>query len=682
MEREIPFETKVIYDDTLEAGSQTIENEGKPGKEKVTITTKISDGNGETSETTETVTEKEDRVVRVGTKPVTKETELPNDTEYRHNPDLPAGKTIVIEEGSKGSVKYTTTFNKETGKVEVKEERTEPKNKVVEYGSKTDGEFTFESEQAYNVIIRENPDLETGKTNVIQEGVVGKTQTTVKIVNSKEVDRDTKTITEKQDKIIEIGTKNVCEIPPVNPEDQQPEDPKPEDPKPEYPEPVTDVQDIPFNTVYEYDETLDAGTVVETTSGKDGSITITTSYDKKTNKLVVDRDIVEPTTRVVKIGTKPVTNSKEIPFGTRYVYDPSLAAGEEVVDQVGQNGRVEYTTFFNKETGQFETSQTRTEPVEQIIRYGTETQGTFTVEEDIPFGVQIIEDDTLAAGEYKIVQDGVVGKKSTTITVEDSVETSRDSVTTVNPVDMIIHVGTKFTGSEDLKEYGVVIVNYVDQKGLPIAKSIVSSVDRFGNTYDTTKYKLETIEFDGKTYELVKVKDGDKESGTIEEALTQVTYVYKLKKIHQNLKFQVKIQNQRLQKIQNQVIQPQRLQKIQSQVIQTPETPEDPNPSDPTPETPEKPEETDKLDTKDKTEIENEDNDISSDKLKVPSPSTSISSNNQVSSPTRSVVTKSSDKGASNNVKTGVSGAISVASILAVAGAGLYATRNKENEEE
>ena len=126
-----------------------------------------------------------------------------------------------------------------------------------------------------------------------------------------------------------------------------------------------------------------------------------------------------------------------------------------------------------------------------------------------------------------------------------------------------------------------------------------------------------------------------------------------------------------------------------------PEAPEDPNPSDPKPETPgeelipvpkpetpEKPEETDKLDTKDKTEIENEDNDISSDKLKVPSPSTSISSNNQVSSPTRSVVTKSSNKGASNNVKTGVSGAISVASILAVAGAGLYATRNKENEEE
>lgn len=245
IEREIPYETKVIYDDTLEAGFQKIEKEGKPGKEEVTITQKIKDSKpvGDPTETTKTITEKEDRVVRVGVKPVVKETELGNNTEYRHNPGLKAGETKVIEEGSKGSVKYTTTFNKETGKLEVKEERTEPKNRVVEYGSKTDGEFTYESEKAYDIIIRENPNLEAGKTNVIQEGKPGKTETTVKIENSKEVSRDTKTITEKQDKIIEIGTKNVCEIPPVNPDkpgkpgDKDPGTPdKPGDKDPENPD--------------------------------------------------------------------------------------------------------------------------------------------------------------------------------------------------------------------------------------------------------------------------------------------------------------------------------------------------------------------------------------------------------------------------------------------------------------
>ncbi len=232
IEREIPYETKVIYDEELEAGFQKIEKEGKSGKEEVTITQKIKDSKpvGEAKETTKTITEKEDRVVRIGVKPVVKETELGHDTEYRHNPELKAGEEKVIEEGSKGSVKYTTTFNKETGKLEVKEERTEPTNKVVEYGSKTDGEFTYESEKAYDIIIKENPNLEAGKTNVIQEGIVGKTETTVKIENSKEVDRTTKTITEKQDKIIEIGTKNVCEIPPVDQQPGKPEDPK--DPEP------------------------------------------------------------------------------------------------------------------------------------------------------------------------------------------------------------------------------------------------------------------------------------------------------------------------------------------------------------------------------------------------------------------------------------------------------------------
>ncbi|MDU2639796.1 MAG: G5 domain-containing protein, partial [Finegoldia magna] len=233
IERDIPFDTKVIYDENLEAGSQVIEKEGKLGKEEVTITQKVKDSKpvGDPTETTKTITEKEDRVVRIGVKPVVKEVELGHDTEYRYNPNLPAGETKVIEEGSNGSVKYTTTFNKETGKLEVKEERTEPKNKIVEYGSKTDGEFKFESEQAYDIIIRENPDLEAGKVNVIQEGIVGKTETTVKIENSKEVSRDTKTITEKQDKIIEIGIKNVCEIPPVDPDPEKPGEEDPKDPE-------------------------------------------------------------------------------------------------------------------------------------------------------------------------------------------------------------------------------------------------------------------------------------------------------------------------------------------------------------------------------------------------------------------------------------------------------------------
>ena len=234
VEKDIPYETKITYDENLDAGSQVVDKEGVIGKEKVTVTTNITDGNGETSKTTETIKDKEDRIVRVGVKPVVKETELGNNTEYKHNPELKVGEEKVIEEGSKGSVKYTTTFNKKTGKLEVKEERVEPKNKVVEYGSKTDGEFTYESEQAYDIKVIEDPNLEAGKTVVDKEGIVGKTKTTVKVENSKKVSENTETLIEKQDKIVRVGTKNVCEIPPVKPgeDPKDPDkDPGKEDPK-------------------------------------------------------------------------------------------------------------------------------------------------------------------------------------------------------------------------------------------------------------------------------------------------------------------------------------------------------------------------------------------------------------------------------------------------------------------
>ena len=232
VEKEIPYETKIIYDDTLEAGFQQIEKEGKPGKEKVTITTKIVDGKLVTTESTEKIEDKEDRVVRIGVKPVVKETELGHDTEYRYNPELKEGEEKVIEEGSNGKVEYTITFNKEKGKIEVTEKRTEPKNKIVEIGYKTDGKVKVESEIPFEVEIIEDPEMEAGKTEVVQEGKLGKKETTVTIENSKEVSREENIIKEPVKKIIKVGTKNVCEIPPVKPEDpKDPEQPGGEDPK-------------------------------------------------------------------------------------------------------------------------------------------------------------------------------------------------------------------------------------------------------------------------------------------------------------------------------------------------------------------------------------------------------------------------------------------------------------------
>ena len=434
VEKDIPYETKITYDENLDAGSQVVDKEGVVGKEKVTITTNITDGNGETSKTTETITAKEDRVVRIGLKPVVKETELGHDTEYKHNPELKEGETKVIEEGSKGSVKYTTTFNKETGKLEVKEERVEPKNKVVEYGSKTDGEFTYESEQAFDTKIIEDSNLEAGKTVVDQEGVTGKTKTTVKIENSKKVSENTEILVAKKDKIVRVGTKNVCEIPPVKSTEGETT--------------KTIERDIPYETKVIYDENLESGTQKVENEGKPGKEEVTITQKVKDSKPVGDptettKTITEKEDRVVRIGVKPVEKMVELGNNTEYSYNPNLKEGEQNVIEEGNNGYVKYTTTFNKETGKLEVTEERVEPKNRVVEYGSKTEGEFTYESEQAYDIIIRENPNLEAGKTNVLQEGIIGKTETTVKIENSKEVDRITKIITEKQDKILEIGTK-----------------------------------------------------------------------------------------------------------------------------------------------------------------------------------------------------------------------------------------------
>ena len=436
IEREIPYETKVIYDETLESGTQKIENEGKAGKEEVTITQKVKDSKpvGEATETTKTITEKEDRVVRVGVKPVEKIVELGNNTEYRHNPELEAGEEKVIEDGSKGSVKYTTTFNKKTGKLEVTEERVEPKNKIVEYGSKTEDEFTYESEQAFDTKIVEDSNLEAGKTVVDQEGVTGRTKTTVKIENGKKVSENTETIVEKQDKIVRVGTKSVCEIPPVKQTEGETS--------------KTIERDIPFEIKVIYDENLEAGSQVIEKEGKAGKEEVTITQKVKDSKPVGEatettKTITKKEDMVVRVGVKPVEKIVELGNNTEYRHNPKLKAGETNTIEEGSKGSVKYTTTFNKETGKLEVTEERVEPKNKVVEYGTKTNGEFTYESEKAFDIKVIEDPDLEAGKVVVDQEGVVGKTKTTVKIVNSEKVSEETETLVEKQDKIVRVGTK-----------------------------------------------------------------------------------------------------------------------------------------------------------------------------------------------------------------------------------------------
>ena len=115
VDKAIPYETEVIYDENLDAGTRVVDNEGKDGKERVTTTITTTDGNITVDSSAKVLDKKEDRIVRVGVKPVTKVEEIPHDTIYTHNPELKAGEVKKMKGGKTGEVTITTTFNKEPG---------------------------------------------------------------------------------------------------------------------------------------------------------------------------------------------------------------------------------------------------------------------------------------------------------------------------------------------------------------------------------------------------------------------------------------------------------------------------------------------------------------------------------------------------------------------------------------
>ena len=208
-------------------------------------------------------------------------------------------------------------------------------------------------------------------------------------------------------------------------------------------DPVEKVVEKPFNTEYIYDENMEVGKEEEVTPGKNGKTTITTSYDKENNKLVTTEKTEDPTNRVVRIGIKPIETEEPIPHNTKYKYNPELKVGEIKKIKDGTPGKVIVTTTFNKETGKLETKVTRIEPIDAEYEYGSKTEGKVIVESDIPYEVEIIEDDTMDAGTHEVVQEGEVGKKETTIVIENSEEKSRSDKVTKEAKKKIIKVGTK-----------------------------------------------------------------------------------------------------------------------------------------------------------------------------------------------------------------------------------------------
>lgn len=157
----------------------------------------------------------------------------------------------------------------------------------------------------------------------------------------------------------------------------------------------TENADIPFETIYKEDNTLDKGTEVVTTEGINGVKEITTIYTvingiRQDNPKVEEKVTKEKTDKVVRRGTKVTSSETEkstqnIPFETIYKDDNSLDKGKEVVITEGINGTKEITTTFTVINGvrqdnpKIEEKVTK-DKVDKVVRRGTKVSTTTTPE--------------------------------------------------------------------------------------------------------------------------------------------------------------------------------------------------------------------------------------------------------------------------------------------------------------
>ncbi|MDY6049675.1 MAG: G5 domain-containing protein [Corynebacterium sp.] len=213
---EVPFETKVVFDPTMDPGTQKETQPGKPGVRE------LIDG------TWVVTTQPKDRVIAVGSKVLTGEdevkwvAEIPFETQVRVNPDLQPGEHRVVQEGTPGketfSVKFTLNPDGTVSREESSARTVEPVTKIIEVGPQTSYPSTFEDTSTipFNTEVIYDDTLLAGESVVDQEGVDGE-RTTSYVIDLVDgnivVGEPTVTAKDPVKRIIRVGTKPPAPVP-------------------------------------------------------------------------------------------------------------------------------------------------------------------------------------------------------------------------------------------------------------------------------------------------------------------------------------------------------------------------------------------------------------------------------------------------------------------------------------
>ena len=318
---------------------------------------------------------------------------------------------------------------------------------MAENGPTTTEEEVRTEEIPYETERNDNPDLESGTENVIQEGQVGELTITESVTydeDGEEINREV--ISEVEtiapiNEIIDVGTQVTRVVE------------------------ETKTEPISFETERQENSSLEQGTENVLQEGQEGERTIieevTYVNDVETDRVVTSSEItIEPINEVIEFGTQVTrvveeTRTEVVNFETERQENSNLERGTENVLQEGREGErtiVEEVTYVNDvETNRVVTSdEITTEPVDEVIEFGTQT--TETVEETktevVNYEVERVANSTLNVGVENITQEGVNGERTIIeeVTLVNGEETDRrvisDEITT-EAVNKIIEYGTK-----------------------------------------------------------------------------------------------------------------------------------------------------------------------------------------------------------------------------------------------
>ncbi|WP_083293825.1 G5 domain-containing protein [Corynebacterium sp. HMSC08A12] len=459
-EKPIPFETEIVFDDSIESGKEFVEQAGVTGVEVETSTQKIVDGKpeGDPEVKTERTKEPTKQIIRVGTKTTgtnteTFTTEAPYKVVVKYDPNMPAGQSEVTTKGVPGektvTIERNITNSKPDAKPTITEEITkQPVDEVITVGTKqataTD-KVEWTEPIPFGTILRPNSALKPGEIKVVQEGKNGEASYAAVFVgtNGEATVKETKARTEPIERIVEYGPAKDPQESSVVTKTEKP---------------------VPFETEIVFDGSLKAGEQVVDQQGEFGTDVVTSTQKIVDGKpsgepTVTTERTKEPTNAVIRVGTKTenthTTESEvEVPFETEVIYDDTMEAGTSEVVQEGQPGKDKVTTtqtIVNSQVTDTKTETERvTEPVNKVIKIGTKiaTDST-TVEwtENTPFEIEVRPNSDLKAGEHRVLQEGKPGevKHTVTVTSENGQITKSDPTTETisDPVKHIIEVGTK-----------------------------------------------------------------------------------------------------------------------------------------------------------------------------------------------------------------------------------------------